>query len=460
MYYNRGNPLIYILRTKPRVLVSVRKVVLTLTSKSVEIYLSMAGAKKLGDTGFILVPARAVRPAVVCSGHCIVLHCGACRGELQARRERRRSLQVPEVLIEAECQYRGEGRKRGSECCLSSPPQQGDCPSFYTPRGGSLQACHAVLATCDGMAYSAAEETAVLVNLASRGASWRALYPSRSGFEGGAVEISRLVVVRTLTWGSSWQEAVGRTAAGVEVSCRPVTPQRRGWRCSAWDGVMMAGMAAQDRWWWRRLVSLVWRHNVVLDMRGTGVCPPFEGSAVLFRGCGVSAVREWEAQCHGADTGLAAQCRTVAGWPHRESWRNSAGIWFPSVSEGRQGVDSSLTRAPASVRTLNAPIGGAGAGVASPWEPRARRSLIRGGDGSLSEAEPHPRGRSALERGGTLAEGASSPRARWKLASAALCPSSQAEFRPSVAGPAVLVGRWGHQGRGPRRWAMIVLSVF
>jgi hypothetical protein len=30
-----------------------------------------------------------------------VLHRGACRGELQARRERRQVLQVPEVLIEA-----------------------------------------------------------------------------------------------------------------------------------------------------------------------------------------------------------------------------------------------------------------------------------------------------------------------------------------------------------------------
>jgi hypothetical protein len=40
---------------------------------------------------------------------------------------------------------------------------------------------------------------------------------------------------------------------------------------------------------------------------------PFEGSAVLFRECDVSAVREWAAQCHEADTGLAAQCRAVAG---------------------------------------------------------------------------------------------------------------------------------------------------
>jgi hypothetical protein len=69
--------------------VSVRKVVTTLTSTSTEFYLSMAGAKQLSDTSFILVPAGAVRPAGVCSRHCIALHHGACRGELQARRERR-----------------------------------------------------------------------------------------------------------------------------------------------------------------------------------------------------------------------------------------------------------------------------------------------------------------------------------------------------------------------------------
>jgi hypothetical protein len=55
----------------------------------------------MSDTGFILVPAGAVRPAVVCSRHCIALHHGARRGGLQARWERRPGLQVPEVLIEA-----------------------------------------------------------------------------------------------------------------------------------------------------------------------------------------------------------------------------------------------------------------------------------------------------------------------------------------------------------------------
>jgi hypothetical protein len=76
---------------------SVQKVVPTLTSTSTEIYLSMAGAEQLGDTSFILVPAEAIRPIGVCSRHCIALHHGACRGEVQAWRERRLSLQVPEV---------------------------------------------------------------------------------------------------------------------------------------------------------------------------------------------------------------------------------------------------------------------------------------------------------------------------------------------------------------------------
>jgi hypothetical protein len=69
--------------------VSVRKVVPTLTSKSAEIYLSMAGAKQHNDTDLSWFRSWAVRPARVRSGRCIALHRGAYRGELQARRERR-----------------------------------------------------------------------------------------------------------------------------------------------------------------------------------------------------------------------------------------------------------------------------------------------------------------------------------------------------------------------------------
>jgi hypothetical protein len=69
---------------------------------------------------------------------------------------------------------------------------------------------------------------AVLANLASDGASWRVLCPSRSGFEGGGIGASRLVVARILARGCDRREAVGRTAAGVAVSCRSIPPQRRG----------------------------------------------------------------------------------------------------------------------------------------------------------------------------------------------------------------------------------------
>jgi hypothetical protein len=61
----------------------------------------MAGSKQLVTLDFILVRPGAVRPAGVCSRHYIALHRSACRGGLQARRERWSILQIPEVLIEA-----------------------------------------------------------------------------------------------------------------------------------------------------------------------------------------------------------------------------------------------------------------------------------------------------------------------------------------------------------------------
>jgi hypothetical protein len=67
----------------------------------------------------------------------------------------------------------------------------------------------------------------------------------------------------------------------------------------------------------------------------------------------VRAVREWATQCHGADTGLTGQCRTVAGMasggrvdkivPRYDS---------QAVLEGRRGRDSPLTRAPAPCQSI------------------------------------------------------------------------------------------------------------
>jgi hypothetical protein len=81
-------------------------------------------------------------------GHYIALHRGACRGVLQARRERRLVPQVPEVLIEASANIgvKGERRmsvRRSSPCSL--PRGWGSAPPFIGQGEGSLQACHTIL---------------------------------------------------------------------------------------------------------------------------------------------------------------------------------------------------------------------------------------------------------------------------------------------------------------------------
>jgi hypothetical protein len=84
---------------------------------------------------------------------------------------------------------------------------------------------------------------------------------------------------------------------------------------------------------------------------------PFEGSAILFRGCGAPAVREWVVQCHGVVADHAAQCRTVAG----SRWSSDG-----HDSQARSGVDSPLTWTPAHVSALNALVGGAGMEATGP----------------------------------------------------------------------------------------------
>jgi hypothetical protein len=72
-------------------------------------------------------------------------------------------------LIEARCQYRGEGGERANAYCLSSPRGQGTASSFYGPKGGGLQLCRTVLITYGGMVYNVAELMAVMANLAPVG---------------------------------------------------------------------------------------------------------------------------------------------------------------------------------------------------------------------------------------------------------------------------------------------------
>jgi hypothetical protein len=215
---------------------------------------------------------------------------------------------------------------------------------------------------CGGMVYSATEWTAVLANLASGGALLRVLCPSRGSFEGSGVGASRLTVMHASARGLGLRRAGGRTAASVAMSCRLGLPQRRGWWRSG-------GMATQGPWQWRRHTSLVRRHGVVPCGCETGVRTLFEGSAVLFRGCGVWVVREWVAQCLGADTGLTAQCRTVAGMASpgvlAKQCRDMIPRW--GQRDGMAGIASA---------------GGVGA-----RSPRARRRPARGGVQPSSEAE-------------------------------------------------------------------------
>jgi hypothetical protein len=153
-------------------------------------------------------------------GHYIALHCGACRGVLQARRERRLVLQVPEVVIEASANIGVRGERRVSVTIISvyPPLRLGDCPPFIGQGEGNLQACCTILPTCRGMASSAAELTTVLVNLAPVEASWRVLCSYRSNFEGSSVEVGRPAAACRPTRGWSQREIVRSTVAGVAAS--------------------------------------------------------------------------------------------------------------------------------------------------------------------------------------------------------------------------------------------------
>jgi hypothetical protein len=90
------------------------------------------------------------------------------------------------------------------------------------------------------------------------------------------------------------------TVSGMVIQCPGWRRGRRGWSHRA-DG----DGADRSR---RPGVTALSLHG-----RGVVVRLPFEGSAILFRGCGTSAVREWVAQCHGVVADPAARRHTVAG---------------------------------------------------------------------------------------------------------------------------------------------------
>jgi hypothetical protein len=223
----------------------VRKVVSTLTSNERWDQPLDGSVLATKDTEFILVPAGAIRPEVVCSRHCIVLHRGARRGGLQAWRERRLGLQVPEVLIETSANILAEAeivRVVAVHRHVSRPLWLGDHPSIYRPRRGRFTGVPHYSPTCGGMASSAVELTAILANLVPVVALWRVLCPHRSGFEDGGVVVGRLVVIRGQARGGHlWWPVRGTTqtwrrpapvlsnSVGVVVAVRGAALQGWGW---------------------------------------------------------------------------------------------------------------------------------------------------------------------------------------------------------------------------------------
>jgi hypothetical protein len=162
----------------------------------------MVGAKQLGTLGLswfrpgpYVQQRRAQGIVLLCTGVPVV-------GRLQARRERRRGLQVPRGMIEASANIvgrMGSVRTIAIRCpvpCISCLPRRGGSPSFYRPRRGRFAGMPHYLATWRGMVYSSVEMTPVLANLALVTASWRALYLNRGGFEGGGVVVDRGVSMR------------------------------------------------------------------------------------------------------------------------------------------------------------------------------------------------------------------------------------------------------------------------
>jgi hypothetical protein len=122
----------------------------------------MVGAKQLKTLGLSwfrpgpYVQQGCARGTVLlCTGVPVV-------GRLQARRERRRGLQVPSGVIEVSANIVG---KTGS-VCVSSFSQRRGLPSFYRPRRGLFTGMLHCLATCGGMVYSAGELVVVLAVLA------------------------------------------------------------------------------------------------------------------------------------------------------------------------------------------------------------------------------------------------------------------------------------------------------
>jgi hypothetical protein len=116
----------------------------------------MAGAKQLVTLGFYPGSGRGLYVQQGCARGTI-LRCTMVliEGGLQARRKRRSGLQVPKVLTEASANIMVKAETVQVIAICRPPYGWGTASPFIGQGGSSLQVCRTVLATCEGMAYSA-----------------------------------------------------------------------------------------------------------------------------------------------------------------------------------------------------------------------------------------------------------------------------------------------------------------
>jgi hypothetical protein len=161
---------------------------------------------------------------------------------LQAWRERRPGLQVPEVLIEASANIVVKAESAWV-IAVRRPLQRGDCPSFYRPRRVQFTCVPHYFPTCGGVASGATELTAVLANPTPVGASWRILCSYRSSFEGGGVVVGCPAAATGRFEGAVYGRSVRGTVAVMAVSHPRTLQPRQGCCHSARRGAAVAGMA-------------------------------------------------------------------------------------------------------------------------------------------------------------------------------------------------------------------------
>jgi hypothetical protein len=183
-----------------------------------------------------------------------------------------------------------------------------------------------------------------------------------------------------------------------------------------------------------------------LGGRGAGVRPLFEGSAVLLRGCGASAVRWSVAQCHGADTVLTAQCRIVAGMASLGGLAEQSRDMIPKRVKGMTCRGFVFDLCVYMCQNIKCSGRGSRYGGGEPVSASSEAETRSRGRPALEQDRTHPRGRPALKRGGTSPEGTSSPR-RGRISIVWSC--AKRSFARGWLGLTVLVGHWGSQDRGP-----------